>query len=168
MLEHIKTRRQAVAIDQHPFAIILGCADSRVSPEIVFDRTLGDLFIVRVAGNIIDDLGLGSVEYAATHFLTPLLVVLGHARCGAVAAALEGGEVPGHIRSLVEAIKPAIEMVREQPSDPLDNAVRANVRRTVDELKASQPVLAELVRQKKLKIIGTHYALQSGKVEVIA
>jgi len=166
--KQIGKRRQAVAKAQHPFAIVLGCADSRVSPELIFDHTLGDLFIVRVAGNIVHDTGLGSIEYAATHFGSPQLVVLGHTRCGAVAAALEGGEAPGHIGSVVAPIKPAVEMVKDQPGAPLDNAVRANVRRAVDELKASQPILASLVREKKLKIVGAYYGLQSGKVEVIA
>ena len=168
VLKQMAGRRQAVAAGQHPFAIILGCSDSRVPPEIVFDHTLGDLFIVRVAGNIVHDPGLGSIEYAATHFGAPLLMVLGHAQCGAVAAALAGGEAPGHIRSLVDAIRPAVDGVRDQPGDPLDNAVRANIRRIVGELKASQPILADLVGEKKLKVVGAHYTLLSGKVEVIA
>jgi carbonic anhydrase len=134
----------------------------------VFDHTFGDLFVVRVAGNIVHEPGLGSIEYAATHFGTPLLMVLGHSRCGAVAAALEGGEAPGHVRSLVDPIKPAVEAVKGQPGDPLDNAVRANVKRIVAELKSKQPILADLVRDGRLTVVGGRYDLDTGKVVVIA
>ena len=108
--QRLAERRQQVAKAQHPFAAILGCSDSRLPPEIVFDHSLGDLFVVRVAGNIVDMNGLASLEFAATQFGTPLILVLGHARCGAVAAALAETKVPGHIVSLVDAIKPAVAM----------------------------------------------------------
>jgi carbonic anhydrase len=164
-------RREAVAPKQKPFAIILGCADSRVPPEIVFDQGLGDLFILRVAGNVADDLALGSMEYAVDHFHTPLLVVLGHERCGAVSAAVEAvksGEMPPpHIASLVEAIRPAVEASKDMPGDPVENAVRANVRHTVAALKSSHPVLAAAVEQKRLAIVGAEYGLASGRVAFI-
>jgi carbonic anhydrase len=105
-------RRAEVAKGQDPFAIIVGCSDSRVPPEIIFDQGLGDLFVTRVAGNIVDDVVLGSIEYAAEHLGVPLIVVLGHKRCGAVEAAAKGGDAPVHIRSLVEAIKPAIKKAK--------------------------------------------------------
>ena len=163
-----RSRISEVAEAQHPFATILACSDSRVAPEIVFDQGLGDLFDIRVAGNILDDAVLGSMEYATAELGVPLLVVLGHERCGAVKAALAGKPVPGHIGSLVEAIKPAVDATKGQPGDALDNAVRANVKMAVNKLKASSPILAEAVKAGKLKVVGGRYDLDSGKVEIIA
>jgi carbonic anhydrase len=166
--QRLAERRQQVAKAQHPFAAILGCSDSRLPPEIVFDHSLGDLFVVRVAGNIVDMNGLASLEFAATQFGTPLIMVLGHARCGAVAAALAEAKVPGHIVSLVDAIKPAIAMSKGQPGDPLDNAIRANIRHTVEDLRTSQPILGDLVKAGTLKVVGALYSLDTGKVEIVA
>src|SRR5262252_9569528 len=101
-------RRKELTTGQHPFAVILGCADSRVSPELLFDEGLGDLFVIRVAGNIVDDAVLGSIEYAVEHLDTKLIVVLGHEKCGAVSAAVEGGDVPGHLKALVAAIQASV------------------------------------------------------------
>jgi carbonic anhydrase len=165
--QRLAERRQAVAKVQRPFAAILGCSDSRLPPEIVFDHSLGDLFVVRVAGNIADEHGLASLEFAATQFGTPLVVVLGHVRCGAVAAALAGTEMPGHIGSLAAAIAPAVRMAKGQAGDPLDAAIRANIRMTVDELRGSKPILGELVRTGKLKVVGALYSLDTGKVEFL-
>jgi carbonic anhydrase len=159
-------RRALVAKGQHPFAVVIGCADSRVPPEIVFDQGLGDLFVVRVAGNIADDAVLGSVEYAVEHLGARLIVVLGHERCGAVQAALQGGETPGHVAALVEAIGPAVDAVRGQPGDVLDRAVKANVGRVVGEVKSSKPVLAPLVEAGKVRVVGGYYHLASGAVEL--
>lgn len=161
-------RRQEVAKVQRPFAAILGCSDSRLPPEIVFDHSLGDLFVVRLAGNIVDDPGLGSLEFAVTQFGTPLILVLGHARCGAVAAALAGTKVPGHILSVVDAIMPAVVMAKGQPGDPLDNAIRSNIRMTVDRLKSAAPILDERVRAGQLKIVGAIYSLDTGKVDLVS
>ena len=166
--DQTEQRLQDVAKGQHPFAIILGCADSRVPPEIVFDQGLGDLFVIRVAGNILDDAVTGSIEFAAANLGAPLVMVLGHEKCGAVTAALKGEAVPGHISSLVEAIKPAVEQVKGKPGDLLDNAVRANVKIVVEELKSSRPILADLFKDNKLKIVGGRYDLESGKVDIIA
>jgi carbonic anhydrase len=149
---------------QTPFAIILGCSDSRVSPEIVFDQGLGDLFVVRTAGNVADDVALGSIEYAAEHLHVPLLVVLGHERCGAVGAAAEGGEAPGHIEAIVKAIKPAVDKAKGRPGDLVDNAVTVNVENVTAQLKASQPLLAKLVAEGKLKVVGARYDLDTGVV----
>ncbi len=157
-------RRMEVAKGQHPFAIILTCADSRVPPEIVFDQGLGDLFVLRVAGNVIDDAVIGSIEYAAEHLGTPLLVVMGHERCGAVDAAVKGGEVPGHIGALVKAISPAVVKARGKAGDLLDNSVRANVEMVTAKLKSSQPILAHLVEDSKLEVIGAYYDLDDGHV----
>jgi len=119
----VAARRAATAQTQHPFAIIVGCADSRTAPEIIFDQGIGDLFVVRTAGNLVDDYALGSIEYAVEHLGSRLIVVLGHERCGAVTAALAGGSAPGHIESLVRAIQPAVAASKEMKGDPLANAV---------------------------------------------
>ena len=165
-------RRVEVAAGQHPFAIVLGCADSRVPPEIVFDQGLGDLFVVRVAGNIADDAAVGSFEYAVEHLEQRLILVLGHDRCGAVAAAVEaaekGGDAPGHLGALLGPIRPAVERARGRGGDLLGNAVRANVESVVERLQASEPVLAPAAKTGRLKIVGGRYDLRSGRVELIA
>ena len=136
-------RRTELANTQHPFAAIVSCSDSRVPPEIIFDQGLGDLFIVRVAGNVINDEGLGSIEYSVDHLGTRLILVLGHQSCGAVKAARETiaakGKAPGHIQSLVTAIKPAVEATAK---DDLETTIKANVKHVVDTLRASTPILA--------------------------
>ena len=122
----VRERRARTAEAQHPFAIVVGCADSRTSPEIVFDQNLGDLFVIRTAGNLVDDYALGSIEYAVEHLGVRLIVVLGHERCGAVKAALAGGKAPGHVGALVRDIQPAVQATKGQPGDPLENAVCRN------------------------------------------
>jgi carbonic anhydrase len=165
-------RREEVAKGQHPFAVILACADSRVGPELIFDRGLGDLFVIRVAGNIADEGALGSIEYALEELGVPLVMVLGHERCGAVKATLDlaeaGGTAPGHIASLVDGIKPIVDEAKAQGGDILDNAVRANVKHVTGELKENEPILAEFVHDEKVKIVGARYDLDSGVVEIIA
>ena len=133
-------RRVELATGQRPGAIVLSCADSRVPPEIVFDQGLGDLFAVRVAGNIVEDFGVGSIEYAAEHLGSKLIVVLGHERCGAV------------------------EQSKDMPGDKLDNAVMTNVRLAVEQLKKSQPILAGMIGHGKIKIAGARYDLDTGVV----
>ena len=164
-------RRAEVAGGQHPFALILGCADSRVPPEVIFDQRLGDLFTVRIAGNIADANAIGSLEYAVLHFGSPLLVVLGHEKCGAVSATLEAVEThasaPGHIGSIVAAIKPAAESVMGKPGDTLENAIRANVKNVVAQLHASSSILAEHVASGKLQITGARYGLTDGLVTLV-
>ncbi len=163
-------RRTTVARGQQPFAAILGCADSRVPPEVVFDQGVGDLFVVRVAGNVADDHAIGSLEYAVTVLEVPLLLVLGHSRCGAVDAALKtppGAQVSAGLGSLLEAIRPAVVQAKDRPGDALDNAVRANVAHVVARLKGAQPTLAGLASQGKLKIVGGHYDLETGLVEQV-
>lgn len=163
-----RSRIVEVAQGQHPFATILGCSDSRVAPEILFDQGLGDLFDIRVAGNFIDNVVLGNMEYAVLELGVPLLVVLGHERCGAVKAALDGKPVPGHIGSLVRAIKPAVYATKGLPGDAWDNAVRANVKMSVKNLKARSPILAKAIKAGTLKVVGARYDLDSGEVQVIA
>ena len=158
-------RRLEVTNGQHPFAIILTCADSRVAPEILFDQGLGDLFVLRVAGNVADDEVIGSIEYAAEHLGVPLLVVMGHERCGAVDAAVKGGEVPGHIGSLVKAINPAVIRARGKSGDLLENCVRSNVEMVAARLKSSKPILSHLVEEGRLEIVGAYYDLDDGIVQ---
>jgi len=149
---------------QSPEAEILSCSDSRVPPEIVFDQGLGDLFVIRVAGNVASDTEIGSLEYGAEHLHIPLLVVLGHESCGAVTAAVQAGEPEGHIATLVDLIKPAIEKSRGMPGDAVSNTVRTNVQMVVQNLRKSTPILSELVAEGKLKIVGAVYSLETGKV----
>ena len=159
--------RAELSSGQYPFAIILGCADSRVPPEVIFDQGLGDLFVVRVAGNVVDEIVLGSIEYAAAHLHTPLIVVLGHSRCGAVGATVAGGKLEGHLPSLAAAIQPAVDEAKDLPGDLIDHAVRANARMMAGQLASSAPVLAELVEAGKLRVIAAYYDLDSGVVELL-
>ena len=158
-------RRTELAKTQHPFAAIVCCSDSRVPPEIVFDQGLGDLFIVRVAGNVINDEGLGSLEYTVDHLGTRLILVLGHQRCGAVDAARETiaakGKAPGHIESLVTAIKPAVESTAK---DDLETTVKANVKNVVKALRSSTPILKAKVDSGEIQVIGGYYSLDTGAV----
>ncbi len=162
-------RRLDIAEAQKPFATIFGCVDSRVPPEIVFDAGLGDLFVIRTAGHVLDAAVLGSLEFGVVELGIPLLLVLGHEHCGAVTAALEavedGAEPEGDIATIVDSIRPAVEQAKEQPGDTLDNAVRVNVEMTVQSLKAS-PTLASAVTSGALTIAGAYYDLYTGVVEI--
>src|SRR5437762_9252980 len=122
----VAARRAETAQTQHPFAIIVGCADSRTAPEIIFDQNIGDLFVVRTAGNLVDDYALGSIEYAVEHLGTRLIVVLGHERCGAVTAALATNSAPGHIQALVRDLQPAVQAARSKAGDVLANTIMEN------------------------------------------
>src|SRR5262249_16412472 len=135
-------RRADLAKGQSPHAVVLACADSRVAPEIVFDQGLGDLFTVRVAGNLAPDAEVASIEYAVEHLQTPVVVGMGHQSCGAVGAAIAGGEAPGHLPALIDALKPAVEEAKKMPGDVSDNAIKINVEHVVDELRHSKPILA--------------------------
>ncbi len=158
-------RRTDVAAGQHPFAVIVGCSDSRVPPEIVFDQGLGDLFVVRVAGNVVDAQALGSIEYAVEHLGVHLVVVLGHDKCGAVAAAVSGEEMPGNIGSITQAIEPSVEKARLEPGDLLDNAINENVLRVVYQIKSTDPILEHEVHAKNLTVLGARYNLSAGTVQ---
>jgi len=157
-------RQKELVSGQHPHAVVLACADSRVPPEIVFDQGLGDIFDVRVAGNIAGDAEIASIEYAVEHLHTPLVVVMGHQSCGAVAAAVEGGEAPGHLPTLLQAIRPAVDEARKLKGDLATNAVRVNVEHVVAQLRSSKPVLAGVVASGKLQIVGAVYSLETGTV----
>lgn len=157
------SRRSELKQSQKPFAVILSCSDSRVPPEIVFDQGLGDLFAVRVAGNIFDDGVDGSIEYAVEHLGAQLIVVMGHESCGAVKAALENN-MEAHIITLAKAIRPAIEAVADKPGDKIDNAVRANAQYVVEQINKNEPILAKKIAEKKLRVVAAYYDLDNGEV----
>jgi carbonic anhydrase len=164
-------RRTELAQTQKPFAVILACADSRVSPEVVFDTGLGDLFVVRVAGNVADDTVLGSIEYAVEHLGSPLVVVMGHERCGAVKATIDAAgskePIPGHIGALVSAVKPALEAEPPTPADTLlDRVVVANVRHVTSQISADE-LVAHLVKEGKVKVVGGRYDLDTGEFKLV-
>ena len=156
-----------VAQGQAPFAAILGCADSRVPGEIVFDQGLGDLFVCRIAGNIATAEEIGSLEFGTLVLGAKVIVVMGHERCGAVQSAIKGGELPGQVGSLIKSIDiGSVPPKSEVPGD-LDKAAKANVLHQVETLKKS-PILAELITKDKLKIVGAYYDLDTGKVSFIS
>lgn len=158
----------AQAGGQSPFAIILSCADSRVAPELLFDQGVGDIFVLRVAGNIATDPTIiASIEYAVAVLGSPLLMVLGHESCGAVGAAVKGDDLPGHLNSLVKAIAPAVAEAKAQSGDLLANAIATNVKMNVEKLQTLPPIFAEHVSQGKLKVVGATYSLSTGKVEMV-
>ncbi|HBM52833.1 MAG TPA: carbonic anhydrase [Deltaproteobacteria bacterium] len=170
------TRRRNELVDgQTPFAIILGCSDSRVPAEIVFDQGLGDLFVIRIAGNIVAPSQIGSIEFAVETFQTPLVVVLGHTRCGAVAATLNQIRQPQasrsqHLRSIVERIRPAVEPLSEirtdlTPEQLLERAIRSNIRMSVNQLRHGSSFLEEIHDSGSLWIVGAEYSLESGEVD---
>ena len=168
------TRRGSLAANQSPFAIVLGCSDSRVPAEIIFDQGLGDIFVIRVAGNIVAPSQVGSVEFAAARFYTPLVVVLGHTQCGAVLATLDEAKNRGshspNIRSIVDRIRPSVDTLLASGM-PLDDerlvreAVRANVRAAANHLRHGSALLEHLVHDGKLSVVGAEYSLESGAVD---
>lgn len=163
-------RRKEIAEGQKPFAMLLGCVDSRLPPEIIFDCGLGDLFVIRTAGQAIDRAVMGSLEFGIAELHIPLLVVLGHARCGAVIATLEVIEhnlkPEADIQALVDAIRPAVALAKLQPGDRVAHTVRVNIELVIKRLMRS-PVLSSAVEKGDLKIIGAHYALETGLVEIL-
>lgn len=165
-----RERRLEIAKGQAPFAAYVTCSDSRVSPEILFGRGLGELFIIRNAGNTVDTVALGSIEYAVAELGVPLIVVMGHEACGAVKAAKavvdDNATFPGSIGRMIEPIIPAVLEVRGREGDMLDNAIRANVSRVVKQLRtATDPLLLDPQETGKLKVVGAHYDLDTGEVD---
>jgi carbonic anhydrase len=164
--------RDALAGGQNPFAGILSCADSRIAPEYAFDTGCGDLFVVRVAGNFANTDGIASFEYAVQFLGTPLLVVLGHQKCGAVDAAIKAvrdhAQLPGHLPALVKEIRPAVEDVLGKPGDLLENAIRENVKLNVANLKNASPIISRAVQENKVAVAGGICDLTTGHVEWIA
>jgi carbonic anhydrase len=165
-----RAQRIATARGQAPIAVLISCSDSRVPPELLFDRGLGELFIVRNAGNTVDTAALGSIQYAVAELGIPLIVVLGHERCGAVQAAVavvkEDATFPGSIGQMIEPIIPAVLHAQHQEGDLLDNAVRENVRGIVMRLRTSpEPILLEPLQARRLKIVGACYDLEDGTID---
>ena len=168
-------RRRELAENQEPFAIILGCSDSRVPAEIVFDQGLGDLFVIRVAGNIVAPSQVGSVEFAAERFHTRLVVVLGHSQCGAILATLEELRRPTanqspNLRSIVDRVRPSVQglldtELRHDPDGLVRQAVRGNIRASANHLRHGSPVLEQLIRDDGLVVVGAEYSLESGAVD---
>jgi carbonic anhydrase len=163
-----------LAEGQAPLAAIVGCADSRAAPELIFDRGLGELFVVRVAGNVVSGAGAfvkGSVEYAVAELGVQLVVVLGHSKCGAVKAAIKHidakDSLPGSIGELVDIIKPSVAEVKGKAGDQLNNVIEANVKRGVQYLRNKDPILDDAIQKGKLKVIGATYDLRTGKVAVL-
>jgi carbonic anhydrase len=171
----ITHRRHTLSLGQEPFAIVLGCSDARVPAEIIFDQGLGDLFVIRVAGNVVAPSQIGSVEFAAERFGTRLVVVLGHSRCGAIEATIEelarpGGTRSPNLASIVDRIRPVVESLLETPlADDAHglrhHAMRANVRAAADHLRHGSRVLEDLIRQDGLRVVGAEYSVETGKVD---
>ena len=170
-----RERRNELAAGQEPFAIILGCSDSRVPAEIVFDQGLGDLFVIRVAGNIVAASQVGSVEFAAARFGTRLVVVLGHSQCGAILATVEELQRPTasqskNLRFIVDQVRPSVEgllatEVRHDPEALVKQAVRANIRASANHLRHGSEVLEQLIQKEGLLVVGAEYSLETGVVE---
>ncbi len=151
---------------QHPFVIILSCSDSRVPPEIIFDQALGDIFSIRNAGNVVDPVALGSIEYGADHLHVPLIVVLGHENCGAVKATVDGGEAPGSIVAIVDKIKPIYDSVKDTTTDTDDLyeiCENENIEYNIAEIEKS-PIIKELKEENKIQVIGAKYDIDTGEV----
>lgn len=164
----------ALAEGQAPRAVVVGCADSRVAPELIFDQGIGDLFVVRIAGNVVSGAGptvKGSIEYAVAELGTRLIVVLGHSGCGACKAAIEhidaNDSLPGAIGALIDPIRPVVKSVAGQPGNKLENVIKANVQEGVKRLESLAPILSKLVQSEELKVIGGVYQLSTGKVEIV-
>jgi carbonic anhydrase len=170
----LHTRKAELTLDQQPFAIVLGCSDSRVPAEMVFDQGLGDLFVIRVAGNIVSPSQVGSVEFAAERFGVQLVVVLGHTQCGAILATLEtireGSNHSRNVRSIVDRIRPTVETLlgtelSRDEEQLVRAAVRANVRVSADHLRHGSAALEQLIRDDRLRIVGAEYSLATGVVD---
>jgi carbonic anhydrase len=163
--------REALSTGQNPFAAVLSCADSRIAPEYCFDTARGDLFVCRIAGNFASDEMIASLEYAVQVLNAPLIMVLGHEACGAVDATIksikDGSTLPGHLPSLVAAIKPAIDAVQGQGGDLLANATRRNVTLNVERLKSATPILSAFANDNKIRLVGGVYELKTGRVQLL-
>ncbi|MCC6762423.1 MAG: carbonic anhydrase [Chitinophagaceae bacterium] len=162
-------RTHEIAEGQHPFAVVIACSDSRVAPELIFDEGLGDLFVIRTAGNIISEVELGSVEYAVEHLHVPLVIVMGHERCGAVEAMLSGALPHNHIKSIIDSLRNESEIKAIPVNDEqrLAHCVEANVRHGVKELLTQSTVIQEALHNGKLQVVGAHYDLDDRKVRII-
>lgn len=161
------TRVMETKEKQKPFAAILACSDSRVGPEIIFDQGIGDLFVIRLAGNILTPQALGSIEYATKELGTPLVVVLGHSHCGAVSATIKGGKLPGSIGTITKEIKPAIKHAKCAIRKEVDCAAQANASYVAKSLKERSAIINEQIKNKKVKVISAFFDFDTGKVEIL-
>ncbi len=159
--------RDTLQDSQHPFAVVLSCADSRVVPELLFDQGLGDLFVIRVAGNVAKDKVFGSMEYAVKFLDAKLIIVLGHENCGAVGASLGDVDPGGHIGAIIEKIKPAVYMAKRMEGDHLTNAIKVNAQLASEEVKECKPILSEAVKNDGVLVVPAYYKLSTGEVEFI-
>ncbi len=160
-------RRTAVAKGQHPIAIVVCCSDSRVPPEQVFDVGLGDIFVIRVAGNVLDAVGLGSIEYAAAHLHAPVVVILGHERCGAVTAAISGDAVPAHVLAITDLIQANLAGTAPATGDAVDQAVCINAKAVARQVASCEPLLKGMVAAGTLGIVAMRYDLDDGTVRIL-
>lgn len=152
---------------QHPYAIVITCSDSRVPAELIFDSSLGDIFVIRTAGNVVSDFEIGSVEYGAEHLGSPLILVLGHTNCGAVTAATEGGEAEGKIQSIVDEIEPSVQKAKEADAeDVLTKAIEFNVMNSVNKILSSD-IIKELREEGKVEVLGGVYDINTGTITII-
>ncbi len=159
--------RQTLVDGQNPIAAILSCSDSRVPSELIFDQGLGDLFIVRTAGHVVNELVLASLEYAVYVLHVPLLLVVGHARCGAVTAVMDAQVMPGHLPNLADHLRPAFNAVDRGADDAIEQAIRANSRLTAAALTRTSTILDDAVQAHRLKIVAARYDLSTGRVELL-
>ncbi len=159
--ESIKIRELA-SKGQKPFALVVSCSDSRIPPEIVFDQGLGEIFVVRTAGNVLDEIGMGSVEYGAEHLRIPLIVVLGHGNCGAVKATVDGGEAEGCICAIINKIKLSLDKIKEA-EDVYEACENESIRATVEEIK-NNAVVARLISKSETEVVGAKYMIDTGRV----
>lgn len=160
----VKTAREATVNGQHPFATVVSCSDSRVVPEFIFDTNLGEIFIIRNAGNCIDTLTMGSIEYGTEHLHTPLLVILGHSKCGAVTAACQGNVCPPNIAAIMEKIRPAVD---KKGKEGVEETVVCNVTMVKDEIRRRSDIVRHLEKEGKLKIVEMKYHIEDGRVEIV-
>jgi carbonic anhydrase len=160
-------RRLDLSRSQHPFAVILGCGDSRVVPELIFDQGVGDLFVLRIAGNIADDAVIASIEYAVEHLGTRLVVILGHEKCGAVTAAVNHETSAGKINSILSYIEPSIKLMMSEPGDLVANVIKFHAKRMVETIQMSGPILAHECQTGNLKILAAYYNLTTGRVDFL-
>lgn len=163
--QQYKNQRAKLTESQHPFAVLVGCSDSRFPPEVIFSNREGDIFVVRTAGHVIENDAAGSIEYAVEHLKVPLIVVMGHDRCGAVTTALQHAEVHGHIFNLIEHIYPAVNKSKDMPGDPLQNAINQHILNTVKHLKKLEPICKKYYEEGRLNIMGARCNIETYGIE---
>ena len=165
-----RTRRKELKAGQHPYAVVITCSDSRVSPELVFDQGLGDIFVIRTAGNIMGDIELGSIEYAVEHLQTPLVMVVGHEGCGAINAYVKKEHVSGHLKTIIDSIaaEQEVQALQQKGDLVVDHFIRANIQHGVQEIRQSSPLIKERIANGTLTVIGGYERLNDGAIELLS